>query len=67
MRTLQPGIETLSTEILKLMRKHTSYLTNVRFLKLARLYDIEVLWNMLIGFPDEPVEAYATWAAWCQR
>jgi ribosomal peptide maturation radical SAM protein 1 len=58
-KTLQPGIETLSTEILKLMRKHTSYLTNLRFLKLARLFDIEVLWNMLIGFPDEPDEAYA--------
>jgi ribosomal peptide maturation radical SAM protein 1 len=58
-RTLQPGIETLSTAILKLMRKHTSYLTNLRFLKLARLFDIEVLWNMLIGFPDEPPEAYA--------
>jgi ribosomal peptide maturation radical SAM protein 1 len=58
-RTLQPGIETLSSEILKLMRKHTSYLTNVRFLKLGRVYGIECLWNMLIGFPDEPTEAYA--------
>jgi ribosomal peptide maturation radical SAM protein 1 len=57
-RTLQPGIESLSTEVLKLMRKHGSFLTNLRLLKLGRLYGVALFYNILIGFPDEPPEAY---------
>ena len=61
-RTLQPGIESLSTEVLKLMRKHGSFLTNVRLLKLGRLYGVSLFYNILIGFPDEPPEAYTAMA-----
>lgn len=57
-RTLQPGIESFSSEVLKLMRKHTSYLMNVRMLKLGRMYGVSVFYNILVGFPDEPREAY---------
>ncbi len=58
-RTLQPGIETFSSEVLTLMRKNTSYLMNVRLLKLGRMHGVAVFYNILVGFPDEPVEAYA--------
>lgn len=61
-RTLQPGIESLSTAVLKLIRKRTSYLVNVRLLKFGRMFDIAMFWNLLMGFPDEPPEAYAEMA-----
>ncbi|HEX4340934.1 MAG TPA: RiPP maturation radical SAM C-methyltransferase [Polyangiaceae bacterium] len=57
-RTLQPGIETFSSEVLTLMRKNTSYLMNVRLLKLGRMHGVSVFYNILVGFPDEPAEAY---------
>ena len=57
-RTIQPGIESLSTPILKLMRKGTTALQNVRFLKWCAEFGIKPDWNLLYGFPDEPVEEY---------
>jgi ribosomal peptide maturation radical SAM protein 1 len=57
-RRVQPGIESLSTHILKLMRKGSTALQNVRFLKWAHYYDIDVLWNFLLGFPGERLEDY---------
>jgi len=56
---LQPGIESLSTSILRLMGKGTSCLQNVQLLKWCKEYDIEVAWNLLYGFPNEPPEEYA--------
>src|SRR5215208_1772142 len=57
-RILQPGIESLSTHVLKLMRKGTTMLQNVRVLKWAHYYGIRVAWNLLSGFPGETVEDY---------
>jgi ribosomal peptide maturation radical SAM protein 1 len=57
-RCVQPGIESLSTHILKLMRKGTTALQNVAFLKWTRYYDIDVLWNFLVGLPGERLEDY---------
>jgi ribosomal peptide maturation radical SAM protein 1 len=57
-RTIQPGIESLSTRILELMRKGTTSLQNVRFLKWGRYYGLNVTWNLLLGFPGERVEDY---------
>lgn len=54
---IQPGIESLSTPILKLMRKGVSALQNIRLLKWAAELDIDVLWNHLYAFPDEPQHA----------
>lgn len=59
---VQPGIESLSTHVLGLMRKGATVLTNVRFMKWARYYDIFVLWNMLMGVPGENDEDYRTQA-----
>jgi ribosomal peptide maturation radical SAM protein 1 len=57
-RWLQPGIESLSTRVLKLMRKGCSMLQNVRLLKWANYYRIRVGWNLLWGFPGEHEEDY---------
>jgi ribosomal peptide maturation radical SAM protein 1 len=55
---IQPGIESLSTNILRLMRKGSTQLINVRLLKWARYYGIQVAWNMLMGFPGEKIGDY---------
>lgn len=55
---IQPGIESLATSTLKLMRKGTSSFQNLAFLKYCRRYGIKPLWNLLIGFPNEPASVY---------
>ncbi len=50
---IQPGIESLSDHVLKLMRKGTTGLRNVQLLKWCREYRIAVDWNLLYGFPGE--------------
>lgn len=57
-RILQPGIESLSTRLLGLMRKGATELQNVRFLKWSRYYGLIATWNLLLGFPGEHVEDY---------
>ena len=49
----QPGIESLSTHVLKLMRKGVTALQNVRFLKHTAEMGISACWTMLYGFPGE--------------
>jgi ribosomal peptide maturation radical SAM protein 1 len=61
--SIQPGIESLSTHVLKLMRKGTTVLHNVRVLKWAHYYGMSVGWNVLLGFPGERPEDYARQAA----
>jgi ribosomal peptide maturation radical SAM protein 1 len=60
---LQPGIESLSTPILKLMGKGTTRLQNIQLLKWARELDIAVTWNFLFGFPGEQEVEYDAMAA----
>ena len=50
---IQPGIESLSTHVLDLMRKGSTKLINIRLLKWAQYYGITVDWNILSGFPGE--------------
>ncbi len=57
-RSIQPGIESLSTHVLELMDKGTTMLDNVRLLKWARYYGIRVCWNLLRGFPGETLADY---------
>lgn len=56
---IQPGIESLSTPVLKLMRKGVSALQNLQLLKWCSEYGIEAKWNFLAGFPGENPEWYA--------
>ena len=61
---LQPGIENLSTSVLKLMRKGCTFLQNVQFLKWTRQFGIAGVWNFLYGFPGEEADAYERVAHW---
>lgn len=56
---VQPGIESFSTPVLKLMKKGTSGIQNVLCLKLGRQRGIRILYNLLYGFPGEAPEFYA--------
>jgi ribosomal peptide maturation radical SAM protein 1 len=55
---IQPGIESLSTPILRLMRKGVTGLQNLRLLKWCAELGIKPSWNLLYGFPGEPPEEY---------
>ena len=52
-KRLQPGIESLSSSTLKLMKKGTTAFSNITFLGYCTLYDIFPEWNLLVGFPGE--------------
>ncbi|BFU46612.1 RiPP maturation radical SAM C-methyltransferase [Krasilnikovia sp. MM14-A1004] len=60
---IQPGIESLSSNVLRLMRKGTRAAQNVNLLRWARYYGVEVGWNLLWGFPGETERDYADQAA----
>lgn len=60
---IQPGIESLDTSVLSLMKKGTTALQNVRLLKWALEYRVQVGWNMIFGFPGEDPAAYARMAS----
>jgi ribosomal peptide maturation radical SAM protein 1 len=59
---VQPGLESLSTPILRLMKKGVTAFQNVRFLKWCAEYGLRVYWNVIYGFPGEPPEEYARMA-----
>lgn len=61
---IQPGIEALSDDLLKLMKKGTSGRQNVALLRYARATGIEIAWNMLCGFPDEQEDWYREILGW---
>lgn len=52
-KCMQPGIESLSDAQLKEMDKGISYLQNIQCLKWSRYYNLDVNWNILLGFPQE--------------
>ena len=55
---IQPGIESLATSTLKLMKKGTSAFRNLALLKFCAIYGIEPAWNLLVGFPGEGADVY---------
>ena len=60
---IQPGIESLSSNVLRLMRKGVRAIQNVNLLRWAQYYDMHVDWNLLWGFPGETEQDYAEQAA----
>lgn len=56
---IQPGIESLSTPLLKLMDKGITAVQNVRLLRDAAEAGLGVAWNMLYGFPGEDPQVFA--------
>ncbi len=55
---IQPGIESLSTPVLRLMRKGVRGIQNAQTLKLGRESGISLHWNFLYGFPGESSSDY---------
>jgi ribosomal peptide maturation radical SAM protein 1 len=55
---LQPGVESLIDDVLKLMRKGVSALHNLQLLKWCKELGVEPHWNVLWGFPGEPPAEY---------
>jgi ribosomal peptide maturation radical SAM protein 1 len=60
---VQPGVESLATETLKLMRKGTNAFNNIRFLSDCASQGVKPIWNLLVGFPGESAETYEMYRA----
>jgi ribosomal peptide maturation radical SAM protein 1 len=58
----QPGIESLSTPILRRMDKGVTALQNIRLLLFAARYDLLPTWNIIYGIPGETDDDYAEMA-----
>lgn len=50
---IQPGIESLSDKVLKIMKKGVTAIQNIKVLKWCRELKIKAYWNFLWGFPGE--------------
>ncbi|HEX6288850.1 MAG TPA: RiPP maturation radical SAM C-methyltransferase [Herpetosiphonaceae bacterium] len=55
---VQPGIESLSSRVLRLMKKGVSGVQNVRMLRDGEENNLTVSWNYLYGFPGETDDDY---------
>jgi ribosomal peptide maturation radical SAM protein 1 len=58
MRQIQPGIESFSDQVLKLMKKGVSAFQNVQLMRWCEELGIECIWNLLAGFPGELPSEY---------
>lgn len=56
--SVQPGVESFSTHLLKVMKKHTTGMRNLELIKWCTYYGINNLYNILVRFPGETVEDY---------
>jgi ribosomal peptide maturation radical SAM protein 1 len=59
---IQPGIESLCTRILRLMRKGVTAIQNVKLLAFAAADDLMVTWNIIYGIPGETADDYLAMA-----
>ena len=57
-RWIQPGIESFSDEILRIMKKGCTAIQNLQLLRWCNEMGIHVAWNLLFGFPGEPPGHY---------
>lgn len=57
-RWIQPGIESLDDDLLKLMKKGVSPIQNIQLLKWCQELGILAYWNLLVGLPGERRESY---------
>ena len=63
-RAVQPGIENMHAEALKLIDKGNSAVINVQLMKWARELGVDVHWNFLVLIPGECDEWYEEMASW---
>jgi magnesium-protoporphyrin IX monomethyl ester (oxidative) cyclase len=66
-RRLQPGIESMHDEVLRLVDKGVTALQNLRLLKWARELGVFITWNFLWDVPGERDDWYAEVADWLPR
>jgi ribosomal peptide maturation radical SAM protein 1 len=59
---IQPGIESLSTPILRRMDKGVTALQNIRLLVFAARYELLPTWNIIYGIPGETEQDYGEMA-----
>lgn len=59
---LQPGLESLNSDSLRMIRKGVTAHQNIMVLRDWPLHGVYVLWNFLIGFPGEPESVYQKYA-----
>lgn len=57
-RWIQPGIESLSDHVLKLMRKGVSAAQNIQTLRFSAERGVTVSWNLISDFPLETADDY---------
>jgi len=55
---VQPGIESLSTATLKLMRKGITSFSNLQFLKICARHPVSMVWSLLLFSPGEEESTY---------
>jgi ribosomal peptide maturation radical SAM protein 1 len=60
---IQPGIESFSSDVLRLMDKGVTGIQNLQLLKWTEEVGIRPGWNLLAGFPGEPATAYEQMAS----
>lgn len=56
--TIQPGIEALSTPLLKLMKKGVNARQNLMLLRYGRIAGVRLVWNLICGFPNDEFDVY---------
>jgi len=61
--SVQPGVESFSTNVLKSMRKMTTGMRNVELIKWCTFHGITCMYNILMRFPGETPEDYRLQAA----
>jgi ribosomal peptide maturation radical SAM protein 1 len=59
---IQPGIESLSDDVLRRMRKGETALQNLQLLKWCKELGLLAAWNLIWGFPGEPAAEYGRMA-----
>ncbi|WP_394691052.1 RiPP maturation radical SAM C-methyltransferase [Hoeflea sp.] len=57
-RSIQPGIESLSTSLLRRMKKGATTRVNLDCMRNARAVGVNIVWNLLCDFPGDSVEDY---------
>ena len=63
-RWIQPGIESLDDNVLRLIGKGNSALMNLQLLKWSLEFGIDAAWNILCGVPGDADVWYAGMAKW---
>lgn len=61
--SVQPGVESLSTNILRIMKKMSTGMRNLELIKWCTYYRINNLYNILCRFPGETLEDYRVQSA----